>query len=119
LAQAPDALASQPSQRGEDSPKAFAAPLLHGPPMPATSPAPAGATLRVVDGARGRLLTVRAVAARLGVSAASVYGLCGSGVLPHVRIGNAIRIEPGELEAFKARQGRRGTRSRVAQDREA
>jgi hypothetical protein len=29
-----------------------------------------------------------------------VYGLCAQGALPHIRILNAIRIAPADLEAF-------------------
>jgi len=47
-----------------------------------------------------RLLTVREVAAFLSVSTRTVYVLCDEGKLAHVRIANAIRIEPGELLAF-------------------
>jgi len=50
-----------------------------------------------------RLLTVREAARRLAVSTATVYGLCGRGELPHVRISNAIRIAPADLGAFFAR----------------
>jgi excisionase family DNA binding protein len=46
------------------------------------------------------LLSVRQVAARLGVCTATVYALCARGALPHVRVLNAIRIEVGDLEAF-------------------
>lgn len=53
---------------------------------------------------RGHLLNVRAVAARLSVSTATVYKLCASGALVHVRVSNAIRVEPAELEAFKDRE---------------
>jgi len=55
-------------------------------------------------GAEGaRLLTVREVAARLAVSTATVYSLCERGQLRHVRVSNAIRVEPAELDAFIAR----------------
>ncbi|WP_225412374.1 helix-turn-helix domain-containing protein [Stigmatella hybrida] len=46
------------------------------------------------------------VAERLGVNTATVYGLCGRGDLPHVRVSNAIRIRPTDLEAFLARSRR-------------
>jgi len=62
---------------------------------------------RVVD-AKGYLLSVRAVEDRLGVSTVTVYGLCARGELTPVRVSNAIRVEPGEVEAFKARS-RQGT----------
>jgi excisionase family DNA binding protein len=48
----------------------------------------------------GSLLTVKQVAARLGVSAATVYGLCERRELHHVRVANAIRVLPDALEAF-------------------
>jgi excisionase family DNA binding protein len=50
----------------------------------------------------GHLLTVRAVAARLGVSRATVYALCGSGALPHFRVSNAVRVAPVDLAAYVA-----------------
>ena len=40
----------------------------------------------------GPYLTVREVAARLRVSTATVYDLCESGGLTHVRVSNAIRV---------------------------
>jgi len=53
-----------------------------------------------------RLLTVREVAERLAVCTATVYALCGRGEIRHVRVSNAIRVHPDDLEAFIA--GRRG-----------
>ena len=46
------------------------------------------------------LLTVKAVAARLGVSAATVYKLVDHGALAHVRVSNAIRVDALALEWF-------------------
>jgi excisionase family DNA binding protein len=66
------------------------------------APAPAGAALRVVDGGRGHLLTVRAVAERLGVCKATVYKLVAQGDLPHIRVSNSIRIAVADLDAFIA-----------------
>ena len=39
-----------------------------------------------------RLLTVREVATRLGVSTSTIYKLCAQGRLVHVRVSNAIRV---------------------------
>jgi excisionase family DNA binding protein len=44
-----------------------------------------------------RLLSVRQVAARLGVSTSTIYKLCSEGRLAHVRVANAIRLLPGGL----------------------
>jgi excisionase family DNA binding protein len=46
------------------------------------------------------LLSVREVAAFLRVSTRTVYTLCDQGRLAHVRVMNAIRIEPTALAAF-------------------
>jgi excisionase family DNA binding protein len=50
------------------------------------------------------LLTVREVAAHLRVSTRTVYTLCEEGKLAHVRVTNAIRIEPVDLLAFIRKQ---------------
>ncbi|HET6412640.1 MAG TPA: helix-turn-helix domain-containing protein [Anaeromyxobacter sp.] len=63
-----------------------------------------------MDGGRGYLLSVRAVAARLGVSTATVYGLCARGDLAHVRVSNAIRIDPDELRGFIHRRPDRASK---------
>jgi len=47
---------------------------------------------------------VRAVAARLGVSTATVYKVVAEGTLLHVRVSNAIRIAPTDVDAFVACQ---------------
>ena len=47
-----------------------------------------------------RLLNVREVAEQLGVSTATVYKICDSGALPHVRIVTSIRVRPVDLAAF-------------------
>jgi excisionase family DNA binding protein len=54
----------------------------------------------------GRYLTVREVAARLRLSTASVYRLCESGGLGHVRVSNAIRVAESDLGTFIRNQGR-------------
>jgi excisionase family DNA binding protein len=61
--------------------------------------------LGVVRGGREALLTVRDVAAQLGVCGATVYRLVAEGQLAHVRVLNAIRVAPRDLEAFV--EGRR------------
>ncbi|MGC4116987.1 MAG: helix-turn-helix domain-containing protein [Myxococcales bacterium] len=57
-----------------------------------------------------RLLTVRDVAERLGVCTATVYALVDRGELAHVRVSNAIRIEPAALEAYLVAQRAGGPR---------
>ena len=49
-----------------------------------------------------RLLSVGEVAARLGVSTATVYKLVERGTLGHVRVSNAIRVDARALEQFIA-----------------
>ena len=56
----------------------------------------------VVLGRRYRLLRVREVADRLGVSNATVHGLCERGELPYVWVVTSMRIRPDDLEAFIA-----------------
>ena len=76
-----------------DSPQALPTiPKDFGPPVVRT---PMAAPIRI-----GALLTVKQVAAKLGVSAATVYGLCERRELHHVRVANAIRVSPDALEAF-------------------
>jgi excisionase family DNA binding protein len=95
----------QPSQGVAGSHKTFAAPLLQGPPPAAVNHRSTSARLRalpsgaerLLSGAE-RLLTVREVAERLGVCTAAIYGLCGRGELPHVRVSNAIRIRPVDVD---------------------
>jgi len=47
-----------------------------------------------------RLLTIREVGAFLRVSTRTVYRLCEQGRLAHIRIANAIRVEPAALVAL-------------------
>ena len=54
------------------------------------------------QGGPDRLLSVKQVAEHLGVTTATVYGLCAHGRLAHVRILNVIRIAPGDLSNFIA-----------------
>jgi DNA binding domain, excisionase family len=53
------------------------------------------------------LLTVREVAERLRVRPVTVYRLCERGELAHVRVSNAIRVRPEDVQAFIAAGGRR------------
>jgi excisionase family DNA binding protein len=52
-----------------------------------------------------RLLSVREVAARLGVCTSTVYQLCAEGRLVHMRVANAIRIAPADVAAVLALRG--------------
>jgi excisionase family DNA binding protein len=61
--------------------------------------------LRVVRGGLECLLRVREVAARLSVSTATVRSLVRRGELSAVRVSNAIRVRPEDLEAY-VRRGR-------------
>jgi hypothetical protein len=56
------------------------------------------------------MLGVRAVGERLRVCAATVYKLCASGALEHVRIVNSIRVTAAALHAFVAASDRAGAR---------
>jgi excisionase family DNA binding protein len=42
------------------------------------------------------------------VSSATVYKLIARGDMPHVRISNAVRIAPDDLEAFLATRAKGG-----------
>ncbi len=54
-------------------------------------------SIRVVP---GRLLTVRDVARVLGLSTATIYRLCKTGELLHLRVANAVRVHLNDLRAF-------------------
>jgi excisionase family DNA binding protein len=64
------------------------------------SPHFAGDLLHPYFRADSRLLTVSEVAKRLGVCAATVYKLCATGALQHVRVLNSIRVADAGLQAF-------------------
>jgi len=49
-----------------------------------------------------RLLTVREVAERLAVCTATIYALVERGEIRHLRVSNAIRVHPDDLEVFVA-----------------
>jgi Helix-turn-helix domain len=65
-----------------------------------------GSSAGASQGGPDRLLSVRQVADHLGVTTATVYGLCAHGRLAPVRILNVIRIAPNDLSEFIA-SGRR------------
>jgi len=81
---------------------------------PGTAPrvrtTPTTADLVSYWGGRYRLLRVREVAEQLGVSSATVYGLCERGELPYVWLVTSIRIRPDDLAEFVAS---RATRART------
>ena len=52
----------------------------------------------------GPHLTAREVAYRLRVSIATVYRLCETGKLPHVRVLNAVRVDEGDLRTYLQNQ---------------
>lgn len=52
-----------------------------------------------------RLLTAAQAAEILAVSPARVYELMRCGLIPHVRIGRQVRIDPAALEAWIAAGG--------------
>jgi excisionase family DNA binding protein len=114
----------QPSQAVAENPKNFTTRLLPNsekgladplagqlaagmPGAPNTAPAsattPTLADLGFLYGGRDRLLRASEVADRLGVSTATVYKLCKSGDLPHVRIVDSIRVRPADLAKFLCR----------------
>jgi excisionase family DNA binding protein len=67
---------------------------------PKVTTTPTTADLVALHSGRDRLLRVADVAERLGVCAATVYRLCESGALAHVRVVNSIRVRPEDLRAF-------------------
>ena len=52
-----------------------------------------------------RLLTAAEVAEILAVTPARVYELVRRGMLPHVRVGRQVRIDPAALDAWIAAGG--------------
>ena len=58
--------------------------------------------------ALGPCLTAREVANRLRVSTVTVYRLCETGRLPHVRVLNAIRVDERDLRTYLRNQRRHG-----------
>jgi len=64
---------------------------------------PTTADLVGLHGGRSRLLRVSEVAKQLGVCNATVYRLCETGQLAHVRVVNSIRVRPRDLAEFMGR----------------
>jgi len=90
---------SSPSSRSQTlaaETKNFAALVLHD------------SAVRAVSGL-DTLLTVRDVAAILRVCRDTVYRLCATGDLPHVRVLNAIRIMPADLDVLLRGLGPKGS----------
>lgn len=54
-----------------------------------------------------KLLTVKALAHRLGLSETRIYDLARQGLIPSVRLGRQIRFDPVALEEF-VRSGGKG-----------
>ena len=67
--------------------------------LPGLSP---GGALRQLPSLPASLLSVRDVAAVLGVSKATIYKLCDRGDLVHMRVSNTIRFRREEVERFLA-----------------
>ncbi len=63
-------------------------------------------------GPHERLTTVRSVAARLGLSSASIYKLCQRGELRGMRIGGALRFSPQVIDDYVTRCAARRRSSR-------
>lgn len=47
------------------------------------------------------LVSVREAALSLGVGQATIYRLCRSGSIPSVRVGKAVRVHPGTVDAIR------------------
>lgn len=58
-----------------------------------------------------QVLTVREAAERLRVCTATIYRLCATGRLPHIRVSNAIRILAADLRGFHVGAIRQSSRS--------
>jgi excisionase family DNA binding protein len=89
---------------------------------PGTAPrvrtTPTTADLVSYWGGKYRLLRVREVAEQLGVSSATVYGLCERGELPYVWLVTSIRIRPDDLEDFIASRVKRPETRRLHRRKE-
>lgn len=52
------------------------------------------------DGINGRLLTVQEAARYLAVSVSTLYGWVWQRRIPFIKMGRAVRFDPGDLKAF-------------------
>jgi excisionase family DNA binding protein len=102
------------AREGQVAPPTRAASALGGGPETelAVATTPTVADLAVFHGGRGRLLRVAEVAEQLGVCNATVYRLCESGELPHIRVVNSIRVRPKDLADYISGTQARGVKSR-------
>ena len=69
-------------------------------PAPKVATLPTTVDLAVLYSGRSQLLRVADIAKKLGVCNATVYRLCESGALPHVRVVNSIRVRPKDLAEY-------------------
>jgi excisionase family DNA binding protein len=93
-----------PTSRGARPEEAAAGPNTgaHGAPntAPACDTTPTLADLELLYRGRDRLLRAAEVAEQLGVSTATVYKICKTGELPHIRIIDTIRVRSDDLAEF-------------------
>jgi excisionase family DNA binding protein len=78
--------------------------------LPADPEIRGGPDRRSITVKQESLLTVKQLAARLGVCTATIYRLCDRGELPYVRVAQALRFVPIEVAEYMARR-RRGPRT--------
>lgn len=64
-----------------------------------------------------RRLTASEVAALLQVDVGTIYRHCRQGLLPHARVGSAIRISPGDLDVYRTTRARTQAAAGDAADR--
>jgi excisionase family DNA binding protein len=91
---------SQPVETIQEQPPPILDPVAENASVEMQFGAPVVRELPPDPGPHERLITVRAVAARLGVSAASVYKLCQRGELRGMRIGGALRFQPAAIDEY-------------------
>jgi excisionase family DNA binding protein len=94
---------SQPAETIQEQPPSILDPVAENASVEMQFGAPVVREFPPDPGPHERLITVRAVAARLGVSAASVYKLCQRGELRGLRIGGALRFQPSAVDEYLGR----------------